>query len=322
MTDYLLLALFVLAEGFFSGSETGFYCVNRVRLRLRVQKKWPGALALQRLNADPQAAVSAMLIGTNISVYMASILLSRRLRGIESMAGHADLYASLILPPVLLVFAEIVPKSVFQRHADTMMYRTAGPLALARALFRPVLFSLAGVSWVIRRMAQRWRTLDPRRLTADRFQFFLSEGVALGVVSRYQQVVANNILRVKSLGTDTAMVPLDDAVMIPETTTRDELREVLAGHHFSRIPVYAGERTNVVGLVNVIDLLAARGRSGPLSDIMRSLPTLDAEMSVAESLYALQRARRPMAVVVHKEQVVGIVTVRDLVQEIVGELTG
>ncbi len=320
MLEYLLLCLCIGLESFFSGSETGLYCVNRMRLRFRLERRWPGAAALQKLTSDPQLAISTMLIGTNLSVYLASVLCSRRLGAFEALAPRADLYTSLILPPVLLVFAEIVPKSIFQRGADTLMYKAALPLSAARTAFYPVLFVMKGLGALIRRLALRLGAEEAGELTVEKFRFFLSEGAALGVVTPHQQAMAENIFHLRSLGVARAMVPLENVVMVPETVGPDGLLNVLRDHRFSRLPVYSGERADIAGIVNIIDVLAGRGAALVPSDIMRPPLFLGARLSVMDALYALQKAHRQMAVVTDGEAAVGIVTVKDLVERIVGEL--
>jgi CBS domain containing-hemolysin-like protein len=320
MLEYALLVLFVLLEGFFSGSETGFYCINRMRLRFRAERNWPGAAALRRLNANPQLAVSTMLVGTNICVYAASVLCSQKLREFAALGPNSDFYAGIVLPPILLIFAENVPKSIYRLHADTIMYKAALPLSAARVVFMPVVFLMAGLGRMIRLLARRGGAQDPGRITADRFRFFLSEGAALGVVSPYQQTVAENILRLKSLALSSAMVPLDNVLMVEKSVSRQELVAELAAHRFSRIPLYDGERSKVVGVVNIIDLLAARGEDKTPQEIARPPVFLDAGLSVPDALYALQRARRQMAIVRTDGRPAGVVTVKDLVEKIVGEL--
>lgn len=320
MAEYAVIVLSVALAGFFSGSETGFYCVNRIRLRFRIEGGWPGARALERLSADPLMAVASMLVGTNVGVYLATVMCAAKLRGMPALAPRADLYASLIMPPILLLFAEIVPKSIFQRRADTLMYRAAPLLNTARRVFSPLLFVLGWLGGVMRRLGSRWGARHGEGLSEEKFRFFLSEGAALGMVSPYQQVMADNLLRIRSLKLDSAMVPLEGVVMIQEGAPLDELKSVLGKHRFSRIPLYGGQRSNIVGIVNVIDLLAVAKERPPLSEITRAPLSLDARLGVMDALYALQRARQQMAVVVSGEQAVGIVTVKDLVEEIVGEL--
>jgi len=319
MLEPALMALFVALAGFFSGTETGFYSLNRMRLRFRLRRGWRSARHLQELLARPELAISTVLIGTNITVYLATVLCAKKL-GELGLADRADLYSSLIMPPLLLVFAEIVPKSLFRYRADTLMYRAAGALKACAVVFAPVLVVLRGMVFVLKRLVGRESQPAADVFTAERFRFYLSEGAAIGLLSPYQQAMANNVLRVKSLGLRSAMVPLERVVMISEDASREELNELLRNHRFSRIPVYSGRRDNITGTVNVIDLMCAEPDT-PVRPLTRHCLSLDARLSVAEALYALQRAHQQMAVVTaHDGAAVGIVTVKDLVEEIVGEL--
>ncbi len=262
-----------------------------------------------------------MLIGTNICVYLATVLCTHRL--IELGLGRrADLYSSLIMPPLLLVFAEIIPKSLFYLRADTLMYRTAWLLNAFRMLLYPLLAVVGWMGGLVRLVAGKAASAQDSTFTVERFRFFLSEGAAIGIVSPYQQTMADNILRVKSLQVSTAMVPLDKVVMIPEDASVDRLREVLRDHRFSRIPVCSGSRSNITGVINVMDILAAgEAVRGPVRRLTRLPQYLDRGTSVADALYALQKARGQMAVVTDAEgTAVGIITIKDLVEEIVGEL--
>ncbi len=320
MVEYLLVALFVALEGFFAGSETGFYCLNRIRLHFRADQHWPGAASLRKLTAQPHLAISTMLIGTNISVYLATVLCARKLVEI-GLERNADLYSVLIMPPVLLVFAEIIPKSIFRRRADTLMYKAAGMLRVCKLLFSPFLVLLWGVGAILK-LAVGHRAFEPEAMfTTEKLRFFLSEGAALGVLSPYQRTMADNILRVKSLTIGAAMVPLKGVVMVSEDASLEELKEVLRDHRFSRIPVYSGDRRKITGTVNVIDVMSAEGKQKSVQTLARHSLSLDGRLSVAEGLYALQRARQQMAVVTTPQGAArGIVTVKDLVEEIVGEL--
>lgn len=319
MVNYLLMALFIVLSAFFSGSEMGVYCVNRVRLRWRQEHGWPGADRLRRLISRPRVAINTILVGNNIANYLATVLCATQLAAI-GLAGGADLYSSLIMPPVLLVFAEIMPKSLYQRRADTLMYRTAPLLLCAKVLFYPVLVLLQGVWKAVRTLLGVGRGHPEEQFTDEKFRFYLSEGAALGVLSDYQRAMAENILRVKSLGLEAALVPLQEVVMLPRGASYGEVKDVLGRHRFSRIPVYEGSRENVVGLVNVLDVLSAEGRPDA-SRLSRRIIRLDRDVSVGEALFALQKARQQMAVVTGEGgEASGIVTVKDLVEEIVGEL--
>jgi len=320
MLDCLVIALFVVLVAFFSGSETGFYCISRLRLRFRIESGWPGAGALGKLTADPKLAVSSMLIGTNLGIYAATVLCAKQLVDLGA-DQRADIYSSLIMAPVLLIFAEIIPKSLFQRRPDALMYRMAWLLNAFRIVFSPVLLLLLWMNRLARAVAGGRASRDRPAVTDERFRFFLSEGAAVGVLSPYQRAMADNILRVKSVNVSTAMVPLEEVIMIPDGASAQELSALLRDHGFSRIPVYSAGRTDISGVINVIDLLAARQPPDSLAQLSRPPHRVADTMSVAEALYSLQQARQQMAVVTGKDDAaVGIVTVKDLVEEIVGEL--
>jgi CBS domain containing-hemolysin-like protein len=319
MTDYLLIALFVMLEGFFSGSETGFYSLNKIRLRFRAENGWPGAALLKRLSASPQVAISSMLVGTNLTVYVSTTLCARNLRA-NGIPG-ADFYSSLIMPPVLLICAEIIPKFLFQRRADTLMYRTAPVLRFCQILFYPLLLVLRGIWWSVRRMLRRPPVSGAEMFTPEKFHFVLRESTNIGVLSPYQRKMAANVFRVKSMGLSAAMVPLEKVVMIEAQAQPRELRRVLEKHRYNRLPVSSGSPEDVVGVVNVIDLLARDEPWQKVRELSRDLIRLSADLSVAEALYSLQRARQQMALVIGEDdRPTGIVTVKDLVEEIVGEL--
>ena len=319
MTEAFAIVFFVILSGFFSGSEVGFYCLNRIRLRFRWQEGWPGSGSLRRLTRNPHTTISTILVGNNITHYGTTAVCARVLVG-WGLVHRADLFSSLIVPPFLLVFAEILPKFLFQRRADTLMYKAAPFLRACEFLFYPLLLLLRGIMGMLNKITGT-KIGQRGKVTRERLRFFLQEGTALGVLSPYQQRMADNIMRVRSLGLETALIPLEDVVMIPQSASVGDLKEVLRGHRFSRIPVYSERRENIVGVVNVIDLLATEDESAMLEDLIREPIYVDEDLSVAEALYTLQRRHQQLAVVTGEEgQAVGIVTVKDLVEEIVGEL--
>ncbi|MBS3763074.1 MAG: HlyC/CorC family transporter [Planctomycetes bacterium] len=318
MTEVLLIALFVFLSAFFSGSETGFYCLNRIRLRFRKIHGWKGAASLHKLIRRPQVAISAILIGNNITIYGATVVCGSLLN--ESGVTHrADLYSSLIMPPILLIFAEIIPKSLYQRRADTLMYKAASLLRFCEFVFYPLIAVLRSTLRIVRKaLGEKRERTD--QFTPDKLRFFLSEGASLGVLSPYQHRMAENVLRVKSLELSAAMVPLDEVAMIPESSTFEKLQKIMREHRFSRFPVYAEKRSNVTGIINVIDVLCADEDQADMQSLSRPPVYLNEKLSVGEALYILQRAHQQMAIVKSEGEVIGAVTVKDLVEEIVGEL--
>jgi len=317
--EYLLLVAAVLTAAFYSGSETGFYCMNRLRLWVRAEQGVAAARALQRLVTRPRDAISTMLVGTNIGVYVATVLCTGKLS--ETVLGaRADLYSSLIMPPILLIFAEIIPKSLFQHHADALMYGSVWPLRVSEVVFYPLASLLRRVSALPQLLlGQRGAPQQPA-VTQETFRFYLSQGAAHGVLSSYQRRMAENILHLKSVQVATASTPLERAVMVPQDASWSEVRDVLKAHRYSRLPVYGDGRENIVGVINVIDMAGADEVSSP-RELVRDVLSLRHDTSVADALNLFRDAKQQLGVVCDDAgRAIGLVTVKDLVEEIVGEL--
>ena len=320
MLDYAVIVAAVAFAAFHSGNETGTYCVNRLRLRIRAEQGQPAARALLRFVRQPRLAISGLLVGTNVGVYVATVLCTERLRGAFSEL-RAGLYSGLIMPPILLLFADLLPKTFFQHHSDVLMYLTIWPLRATQALFRPLALLLRWVGGLPHVLLGEAGAPARPAFTAETFRFYLGEGAAHGVLSSFQRSMAENILRLKSLPVGKAMIPLEEAAMAAEDAAYEDLLSVVRTHGYSRIPLYRGSREHVVGMVHVMDLACAEGERSSTAELARGVLTVRKDTSVADALWRLRQARQQLGVVTDADGVaVGIVTVKDLVEEIVGEL--
>jgi putative hemolysin len=328
----LLCAAFVLLSAFFSGAETGMYCLNRMRLRLAAHEKRPAALRLQQLLSDQAGLLFTTLIGTNVANYMAPVCLMtlflhflQPASGVEPFAVYehqAELLTTLILTPILFIFGEIVPKNVFQRQADRYMMLASAPLAVAHRMARlsgMLLLQRAIYRFVrnrLRRQVTFTSALHPR---LEMYQM-LREGAADGALTSAQMFILQRIPTLKALRVASVMTPRSSAVMLNAIASRREIMEIIRRSPYSRLPVYRGDRTNVTGVTHILDILTSPADS-PLTAYVQPLVTLSHTTPVMKALTSLQRGRQRMAVVVdNSNRCLGLVTIKDLVEEIVGEL--
>ena len=319
MLDLALIIIFIGLSAFFSGSEIGFYRTSRIRLRLRTAHGWTGAGILRDLTRNPGITISSILVGNNITHYVVVALCTRQLRHLG--LDGADLWSTIILAPVLLVFAEIFPKLIFERRADALMYRAAPVLKVCEYLFYPVLAVLRVLLAGLRCITGREPDSGREAFTPERFRFLLRKSSARGVISPYQREMMNNIMHLRSLEVTESLVPLEDVVTVSASADVAELKRTLQEHRYSRIPVYCRESDEIVGIVNVIDVLADKGDEEGVEQLSREPLRISSDISVVEALYSLQRAQQQMAVIRGPNgRPLGIVTVKDLVERIVGEL--
>jgi len=314
MVCFVSMVLGIIGSAYFSGLETGAYCLNKLRLRMRVEEGSARARALSGILSDPQVFVTTMLVGTNASVYLATASLTHlgEVQGWE----FPHLTATLVLAPALLVFSEAIPKNVFRRNAEVLLYRTVGVTKWAVKILQPLGRLLSGLIPLGERGVHSW---SERFFSLERLKYLFLESTEHGVLTPYQNVIAENIISLRELRVRSVMIPLARIAAIDEGAGKEELLGLVRRYRLSRYPVYRKQRWNIVGVINVSDALGDGGFT--VRGSMRDVPVLSPEDSVASALHELRAGKTPMAIVAAAGgRAVGLVTMKDLVEEIVGEL--
>ena len=317
---WVWLALFAMAcDGLFAGVETGAYRLNRIRLRRRSEEGRGDARRLSRLLRNPQDFVCMTLAGTNISVYTVTAITTWL---IEPHSGrYAEMIATLALSPVLFIFAEALPKSLFQAYANTLMYRLSRVLRLAHALLLPVSWPLRGVTRVVNRLAGA-PSAPGWELSLERLFSFFTEGAREGVLSAHQDAMVRNVARLNTTPARQIMVPLDRVATVSVDADREEMRRALASRPHTRVPVYEGEPDRLVGVVNLIGLLSA-DPPATVAETMRPIPHVSGDAPVDDVFREMQRRRHMMCAIDDADgKTVGVLTMKDLVEEVVGDIHG
>jgi len=311
----IVLVVATALSALFSGLETGVYVLNKVRLDLRAEAGGRDAQRLRRLLKKPNNLLAVLLIGTNIASYAVAFALTAMFD--LSGTGRATEWYSLAVGTLLLfVLGDTVPKTVFHRLAETLTYRLGWALSAA-----DVLFKVTGLSYFMR--AAAWVAMLPVRVrqgaAADgRLREIFAEGQASGVLTHTQAIMVERVMNIADVTLADVMVAIDKAICIRRDTAREVLMRMLHKHNYSRVPV-RDDSGDVVGILDIYDVLIDESVAIP-ADRMTAALKLPADMSVTEALYRLQRERAMMAIVQQGDRPVGIVTIKDLVEEIVGEL--
>lgn len=317
----ILVGLFL--SGFFSGSETGLYRVNRIRLELSVQRRDPQAIRLARVLGDPEGALTVTLIGTNLMNYLTTALVAYmfgHLLGLGEM--DTQIYTVLLLTPVVFVFGEVVPKNLFQLYADILLARGSRLLALSNRMVRitGAVWALKRLVRVITRMLSDGSTTDvplaPKRHMAALLQEALS-GHALGEA---HSDLVDRVFLLSETPVHQVMVPRNRVVGIAADADRKMLVRSAQKTSHTHLPVLDPRRAHVMGVIKVDDLLRSDDwrtvgeRAGPAT-------TLRPHESLAGAITHLRRERHELAIVTERGgRMLGIVTLTDLLREVVGHL--
>ncbi len=326
---WLAVALAALvASGIFAGNEIGIYSLSKVRLRLRTAKNEPNALILNEWLRNPTYVLEGLLILQNIAAFAFSAAVTAILSTYNLGEFLQGVISIAIVTPLVLVFADIMPKDLFHTHADRWTYRLVPGL---KALFTlitviPLLPAVNFLSRISVKLVGGKQTADdlpqgPRMEMLALFQ----ESAATGSLTGIQQDLVQRALRLARINIRQTMIPWNNVVGVPAMISPDGFRALVRRYNVSRMPVLGRSPSEVLGIVDVMDVLTAMATPGgagfKLLDHIHPAMTLIGEQSVRSAITLMQKARQTLAVVVDRQgRAIGLVTMKDLVEELVGDL--
>ena len=315
----LALSVFVLGvalNGLFAGYETGFISADRIRIRFfSEEEKNPHATKLLREMEHPEKMLTMVLIGTNISLIIGTMAL-------QSVV-HVAWLTALIAAPAFLIFAEIVPKSVFRRH----------PNVLSTALF-PLMqgFALLLAPLTVPTLAcvriLRWATGVGSDSTAqvmsteEDLRNLIDESAARGTIEREEQEMMHSVMDLQKRVAKEIMVPRIDIQAVPADSSRAELLDLFKESGRTRIPIYRDTIDSIIGVANVYDLLLdSEPDNDDITRFAHEILHVPDTKPVDDLLQELKRAPQHVAVVTDEYGGTdGLITLEDVLEEIFGEI--
>ncbi len=322
-TGLLLAAAFgLIGSAISSGAETGMYNLSRLKLRVRDHRGDKNARRLTWYVQRFSHLLEGLLLWQNLCGFIFSAAVTVLLARQGFSEGQTALISTLVITPVVLVLAEILPKDLFYTYADRWMYFFA-PL-LAPAFFVVTAIPLLPVVKLLDKAALRLAGSSedsPGALTLrQQFDLLVEESTATGIITDAQQDIIRRALRLARLTVRDVMIPWNRVVGAPSRISRDGFLALARRYNVSRMPVLGDSPAHVLGVVQVLDVLADPGKFD-LQRHIRPAITVATDHSIRTAMALLQAQRRPMAIVMDKQKrAVGLVTMKDLVEELVGDL--
>ena len=319
--ELFLILFFLILKGFFSGSEIAM--VNSDKLKLRHQAKMgnKGARLVLKLFKKPDIILGTTLVGTNIATVVISTL--GALLFIEWFGSSGDLISVLILTPILLIFGEVVPKSVFQQKADTLVTIIIYVLRFFSYVFYPLIIIFSTVARFATKIVGGGETPQNMFITREEIRVLLDLSESTSDPSTIDRKRIRRIIRFADTTVGEAMIPLADVVGFNEVRDMKEAIRVVIQYGFNRLPVYSGNITNVQGMLTLStwDLMDTELENKPISDFICPTLYLSPKQTIDQALRQLQAREDHMAVVVDEYgSAVGILTMEDVFEEVVGEI--
>ena len=313
-----LSLLLLLLEAFFSGSEIALLSSDLVKIGELAREGDPRAKKVNFFLRHPERLLSTTLLGTNLCVVLnASIvtyLISTRVT-----RGHSEWMTTLILSPMVLVLGETLPKSFFQRRPTSFALKVVVPLSWAYIVFRPFSTSLL----LLARLAvPGWRGIDQRfYFTRDDLALLVENDEGVVQLEEEEKEIIHRVISLPQVRVRETLKPINQVVVLEEGEPVLRAAEIFHQWGYSRVPVYSGHVYNVIGVVTIYDLLRVEDPTLPVGAVKRPAYFVPEYKRVDELLQEMKERRVPMAVVVDEYgATIGITTVEDLVEELVGEI--
>lgn len=328
MDPFLIIPLMVvllLLKGFFSGSEIALVNVDKIKLRHAAKQGSRGAELAMRLLQKPEVLLSTTLVGTNLSTIALTTV--GTLLMIDWFGARGDLYAFLIYTPLFLVLGEVVPKSVYQQKTLTLTPLIIFPLGWSAKLFYPVIFLFSRMARLGARLVGAGKAEQTPFITREQFRTLVDMAEQSAALSESNRGRIRRVIRFADTTVAEAMVPIAQVVSLDRSKVGKKGRRVaidlIRKHGFNRLPVYDSNTSNIVGVITLTtwEMLAVHASQEPLADLIRPALYVAPNQTIDSLLPELRRRADHMAVVVNEfGSAIGMITMEDIVEEVLGEI--
>ncbi|HEY7132157.1 MAG TPA: hemolysin family protein [Candidatus Limnocylindrales bacterium] len=335
MVDILVILLLTLLEAVFVAAEIALVSLRRSRVEQLAEEGRPGARRVQRLQSDPGRFLAVSQLGLTVIGFFASafaaVNLSAALADVlrdVGLAGAADGIALIVVTVILalftIIFAELVPKTLALSNPERFALSLSVPIEfLARAL-GPVIAVLTGATRAIAGLFGATVT-NEAQISADELRLIIERGGEQGVLEAEEEQMINAVIELGERRLHEVMIPRIAIVGLPSSATLEETIDIVVDEGHSRIPVYDESIDEVVGILYAKDLLPfLKSGSGPrpaLRSLLRAPVFVPESMSIDDLLHEFQRRKVHIAIVLDEYGgTAGLVTIEDLLEEIVGEI--
>ncbi len=317
----LLISVVVLIglSAFFSASETAISSISRIRIKAMAEDGNKKAERVLKLSDNYDKTLSAILIGNNV-VNIASTSISTYLATKWWGAGGVGI-STAAMTVLVLIFGEVLPKSSAKEHADEFALAIGGILSVIVTLFSPLAAVFSGLKGIIAKPVSEGDKKPS--ITEEELKYIIEEIQDEGVLEEQESELAQSALEFDEIKVSEILTPRVDMVAIDCKSDIDEIKKTVLEEKFTRIPVYEENIDNIIGILHEREFLAAlvSGKKFQLKDIINEVMFIPDNFKISKTLSQMQKSKMQMAVVIDQYGgTKGIVTMEDILEELVGEI--
>jgi putative hemolysin len=318
-TTVILIGLFIISlvlSAFFSGSETGFVSCNRLRVRQLAEKGDDiNAKRLLLYLNRPDNMLAVVLLGNNLVLMLGMIAITQLVGGI---------WATIIAMPTILLFGEIIPKSVFRTHPTRLSLFILPAIRFFESLFIPMVLPL---NWFSRHFLTAASNEDKDSIrnlmrSTDDMRTLVDESADRGTIEPEEQEMIHSVMDLQTKQANEVMVPRIDINALPDFATRAELIRMFKESGHTRIPIYHETIDEITGVINAFDVLRDENPAEPdIRRFVREILHVPDTMKLDDVLQAFRNSRQSMAVVTDEYGGTdGLIAIEDVLEQIFGDI--
>lgn len=323
MIRILLLVVLILINGIFSATEIAFLSINKYKLAKEVKKNNKKAKKIVNLLGNASSFLSAIQIAITLSGFLASAFaaesFAQELASIividfiseETLTTILVVLITCVLSYFTLVFGELVPKKIGLAKADKIAYRMVGVINVILVVFKPVIKLLQVSTDIVTKL------IGIKQKKANQEDDIKNSIIDSGLEDFEKQILLN-VFEFNDSKVRDVMTPKEEVIFLDLNDSPALLRDKIVKHKYTRYPVVENER--VIGILNVKDIIVNNKKTFDLKSYVRKVGTLDSEMIIDDAFMYLNSVYEPFAVVVENKEYVGIVTIEDIIENVIGEV--
>ncbi len=316
----VVLVILIAISAFFSSAETALTTVNKIKLRSLAESGNKRARTVLDITENSGKMLSAILIGNNLVNISASSIATVMAVNIMGSAGAG--VATGILTFLLLIFGEVTPKRLPTIHSEKLALRAGGIINALMTVLTPFIFIVNALSALVLRLTGTDPDAKSDAITEEELITFLDVSQEDGVIEKDEKKMINNVVDFGDAVAKDIMIPREDMCLLPIDSSYQRLLFVFRREHFTRYPIYEDTPDNVIGIINVKDIMLANDPDEfDLRDYIRKPHYTYENKKLSEMLTEMRQSGVNLTIILNEYgSCSGMVTMEDLLEEIVGDI--
>jgi len=314
---YLLISFMALLfSAFYSGCETGFISLSRIKLRYMSMQGNNRAREIEKLHEKPENYLSIVLIGTNIMNILFTSFFTLYLN-----QYFKEWAIILISTTIVLIGGEIIPKSLYREFPQFLAFKSLPAVRYSYYLFYPLIYITTGFTKMINKILRIDSTPSDYFYSRQGIRGLINEGTTTGAVEPEELEIITRVFNFRDETVGNVKTDKSNIVSVVHDTPIEEVKNIIEKSGRSRIPVYEGQKKNIIGIIHAYDILTADDPNVTIKDIIKPVYFVYADKSCNHMLKEFQNLKSQIAIVISRnDELLGLVSLEDILENLVGDI--